>query len=306
MPPGILTAVDPRLEIPQTPLPGPARILTGTQVLDAPAQAPLEALDRRDLIRVLRDCAIELGVAIESGATVSGSSDPRLGPCDLVIAADGAGSLMRHSLAGPLAPEVHLGRDRFVAFNSRRRFPQLSLILAEHATGPWLARAYSYAPDRSSFIVECSERTWMAAGLDQRSPDDSCRLLGAVFEQALEGERLTTDGPLRWRQFPTVRNRVWSHEKVVLLGDAAHTAHFGTGAGTAEAIRDAVALNRALLQTPSLEALPAFERARRPQVELEQRNASEWRVFFEDLLLTLERGDRAEVDARLAHCGGQR
>jgi anthraniloyl-CoA monooxygenase len=146
----------------------------------------------------------------------------------------------------------------------------------------WRVHAYQYEPGHSTFIVEATEQTWRAAGLDRASEDDTVQFCEALFTEELEGHRLLKNRSL-WRNFVTVKNASWSHENVVLVGDAAHTAHFSVGSGTKLAIEDAIALAGALQREHGVPAaLAAYEAERRPAVESLQRAAQVSLQWFED------------------------
>src|SRR6266511_3154813 len=85
-----------------------------------------------------------------------------------------------------------------------------------------------------------------------------------------------------WLDFPKVTNKVWHHGRTVLLGDAAHTAHFSIGSGTKLAMDDAIALRDALVRRAwDVEAaLVDYERERQPVVERTQQAASESAAYF--------------------------
>jgi len=142
--------------------------------------------------------------------------------------------------------------------------------------------AYQYGPEHSTFIVECGEATWKAAGMDRASEQQTADFLEGLFAEELDGHQLMTNRSI-WRQFPTVRVEPWWSDRVVLLGDAAHTAHFSVGSGTRMAMEDAVALRDCLVHdTDVRSALRAYEARRRPQVESLQRAAQASLQWFED------------------------
>jgi len=71
---------------------------------------------------------------------------------------------------------------------------------------------------------------------------------------------------------------------VLLLGDAAHTAHFSIGSGTKLAMEDALALAAALVEQADVEsALAAYEKERRPVIESTQRAAQASLEWFESI-----------------------
>src|SRR2546430_6535957 len=133
----------------------------------------------------------------------------------------------------------------------------------------------------STFILETTEAAWRRAGLDAADEDQTIAFAERLFAEELQGHRLLKNRSL-WRNFPTVKNGSWHHRNIVLVGDAAHTAHFSIGSGTKLAMEDAIALCRALGEhrdvTP---ALAAYEAERRPQVEALQRAAQTSLEWFE-------------------------
>jgi anthraniloyl-CoA monooxygenase len=144
--------------------------------------------------------------------------------------------------------------------------------------------AYQYEPGHSTFIVEAAESTWRSAGMDQASEDETVAFCEALFKEELEGHRLLKNRSL-WRAFGTLRTEHWHHRNFVLLGDAAHTAHFSVGSGTKLALEDAIALVQALRGWKGQKlvgALAAYEAERRPVVESLQRAAQVSLQWFED------------------------
>jgi anthraniloyl-CoA monooxygenase len=141
--------------------------------------------------------------------------------------------------------------------------------------------AYRYNARDSTFILETTEGTWRKAGLDRASEDDTIAFVERLFARELGGHHIRTNRSL-WRSFPTVHNARWHHGNVVLIGDAAHTAHFSIGSGTKLAMEDAIALARALQAHREVpRALAAYEAERRPRVESTQRAAQVSLAWFE-------------------------
>ncbi len=242
-------------------------------------------MGRHTLLRVLQREAEALGIAIRYEMEVRSLDD--LPPADLVLGADGVNSTLRGLLEGEFEPTVDLRPNRFVWLGTDREFPAFTFYFREDDHGLWRVHAYQYAPGQSTFIVECTEETWRSAGLDGASEPDTVAFCEALFAQELEGHRLVANRSI-WRSFPTIRCRRWSHGNVVLLGDAAHTAHFSVGSGTRMAMLDAIALRDALLAHSGAEgpgavraALEAYEAERRPPVESLQRAAQASLEWFE-------------------------
>src|SRR5690606_24099652 len=169
-------------------------------------------------------------------------------------------------------------------------FPAFTFYFRADRHGLWRVHAYQYAPDRSTFIVECREETWLSAGMDKATEEETARYLEDLFAAELAGHRLITNRSV-WRQFPTVRVSPWSAGNVVLLGDAAHTAHFSVGSGTRMAMEDAAALRDAMVESAAGDgplpevigrALAGYEARRRPHVESLQRAAQASLEWFVD------------------------
>jgi len=213
-------------------------------------------MSRHTLLHVLRQQACAAGVDVLFEREVS-SLDP-FADADLIVAADGANSTVRQLLGRRVAVTTDLRPNRFVWLGTTRPFPAFTFYFRHTAHGLWRVHAYQYAPGRSTFIVECREETWRAAAMDTATEQDTAAFLERLFAQELEGHRLVTNRSV-WRQFPTIRVEPWSIENIVLLGDAAHTAHFSVGSGTRMAMEDAVALRDALGEMSATDDRADFE-----------------------------------------------
>ena len=260
-------------------------------------------LARSALLDILVDRARELGVEVRFGVEVHDDEPYR--DADLVLAADGVNSTLRRLHADAFEPTVDERPNRFVWLGTTKPFPAFTFYFAETEHGLWRIHAYQYRPDPgdahtgptapgepgrgrpaaaaaiSTFIVEATEETWRAAAMDRTSEEETAARLEEWFAEELDGHRLILNRSI-WRRFPTVRNRRWHHGNVVLLGDAAHTAHFSIGSGTRLAMVDAIALRDALLARDDVaDALDAYEAARRPDVESLQRAAQASLEWFE-------------------------
>ena len=237
-------------------------------------------LSRRRLLQVLGDRSRELGVCIEVGTEVT---DPSVyADADLVLGADGFNSIVRERYAEHFQPSMDERANRFVWLGTTRPFPAFTFYFKRDTHGLWRVHAYQYEPGHATFIVEATEQTWRSAGLEKASEDDTVRFCEALFRDELEGHRLLKNRSL-WRTFVTIKNAIWSHQNVVLVGDAAHTAHFSVGSGTKLAIEDAIALSSALRRERDVPAaLAAYETERRPAVESLQRAAQVSLQWFED------------------------
>jgi anthraniloyl-CoA monooxygenase len=237
-------------------------------------------LSRRAMLEILARRATDLGVLVDIGAEVTDLA-PYLS-ADLVLAADGANSVVRDRFAATFRPSIDWRPNRFVWLGTTRPFPAFTFYFKADRHGLWRVHAYQYERGASTFIVEAREETWRAACLDRADEHETIAFCEELFAEELGGHRLQRNRSI-WRSFGTVRNECWHHENVVLIGDSAHTAHFSVGSGTKLAMEDAIVLVRALSAHPDLPtALAAYETERRPVVESLQRAAQVSLQFFEN------------------------
>jgi anthraniloyl-CoA monooxygenase len=202
---------------------------------------------------------------------------------DLVIAADGAGSPTRQAHADAFAPRITTHRCRYIWLAADTAFEAFRFEIAETEHGVMQLHGYPFSAHESTVIVEMREEVWQAAGFDALDEQSSVERCAKIFTDALGGRPLRANNP-QWTNFRTVVNEHWSHGNVVLLGDAAHTAHFSIGSGTKLAVEDALALAACLEEQPGLcRALAAYEAERRPVVESTQRAAAASLRWFEEL-----------------------
>ncbi len=217
---------------------------------------------RIDLLRTLRDACTRLGVAIEYGRKVDDVAE--FADCDLVVAADGAGSALRTRYAAHFEPTLDVRPNLFAWYGTQALFDPLSLIFRENADGLLIAHAYRYSRTHSTFLVECDPATWRAAGLDRMGEAASLAYCAQVFREDLAGEPLLSNRS-DWFRYAIVSNRRWHRGNLVLLGDALRTGHPSVGSGTRLAMQDAIALFEACMAGGDVPAMLAdFERRRRP------------------------------------------
>jgi anthraniloyl-CoA monooxygenase len=236
-------------------------------------------LGRRRLLEILDQRCAELGVDLHFESEISDLAD--MTDADLVVAADGANSTLRQQHAADFEPVIDWRPNRFVWLGTTRPFPAFTFYFKYDGHGLWRVHAYRYAEGRSTFIVETTEETLRAAGLEDASERETVAFCEAMFATELEGHRLISNRSI-WRRFPTVSNGSWSVRNIVLIGDAAHTAHFSVGSGTKLAMEDSIALADALrAETDVPAALAAYEQERRPLVESLQRAAQASLQWFE-------------------------
>jgi anthraniloyl-CoA monooxygenase len=248
------------------------------------------AMSRHRLLDILQKRAAALGTEIRYRQEAP--SPVELTGFDLIVAADGVNSVTRSRYERVFEPTLQAGACKFMWLGTPLVFEAFKFFVVETDFGVMQAHGYPYSDAMSTFVVEMHEDVWRRAGLDVdggrvwtpgESDLASIARCEEVFAEALEGHGLVGNNS-RWISFMTVRNRSWRHGGVVLLGDAAHTAHFTIGSGTKLAMEDALALAACLHEQPSVgAALEAYEAERRPVVESTQRSAQASMEWFENI-----------------------
>ena len=204
-------------------------------------------LARVRLLKILQQRCAALGVALAYETEVHDLA-PHLS-ADLVIAADGLNSAVRERHAEHFRPSIHWGSTRFCWLGTTRPLRSFTFDFRTNEHGLFQLHAYPFQADRSTWIVECPEETWARAGFEGGTEQQTVDYCRELYADLLDGHPLLTNRSI-WRSFPTVHNETWYRcaegANIVLLGDAAHTAHFSIGSGTKLAMEDAIALDRAL------------------------------------------------------------
>ncbi|MEV0321927.1 bifunctional salicylyl-CoA 5-hydroxylase/oxidoreductase [Streptomyces sp. NPDC050658] len=240
------------------------------------------ALGRRRLLEILHERCRDLGVDLRFRSEAPPAAELSAA-YDLVIAADGVHSLTRETHAEAFAPSIETHRCRYIWLAADFAFDAFRFEIAETEYGVMQLHGYPFAADASTVIVEMREEVWEAAGfadLDERESTERC---AKIFAEALGGRPLHGNNSA-WTTFRTVVNKRWSYGNTVLIGDAAHTAHFSIGSGTKLAVEDALALAAQLEEQPDIpSALAAYETERRPVVASTQRAARASLEWFERL-----------------------
>jgi anthraniloyl-CoA monooxygenase len=251
-------------------------------------------IGRKRLLNILQDRCLALGVDLVFETDVS--DDQAIAAqynADLVIACDGLNSRIRSRYADTFQPDVELRNCRFVWLGTKQTFDAFTFAFEQTEHGWFAAHAYQFDATTSTFIVETPEAVWKAHGLDQMSQQDGIAFCERLFAKYLNGHPLMNNathvrGSAIWIRFPRVVCGRWVHHEtlhgkrvpIVLMGDAAHTAHFSIGSGTKLALEDAIELARCFAAHPETDdALQAYEALRSVEVLKIQnaaRNSTEW------------------------------
>ena len=249
------------------------------------------AMSRKRLLAILQARCASLGVRVlfrtEAPDVTALAAD-----YDLVVAADGMNSATRARFAPVFGPDLERRRCRYIWLGTDLVFDAFKFYILNTPAGVMQAHGYPYSEQASTFILEMHEDVWQRAGFGDvtasglapgQSDEASIGLIRGLCADVLGGHGLVANNS-RWTTFATVRCRAWRHGNVVLLGDAAHTAHFSIGSGTKLAMEDALALAACLHEQDGVSAaLAAYEAERRPVVASTQRAAQASLEWFENI-----------------------
>ena len=251
-------------------------------------------IGRKRLLNILQDRCLELGVELVFETDVA--DDQALAAqynADIVIASDGLNSRIRNRYATTFEPDVDLRECRFVWLGTRKTFDAFTFAFEKTEHGWFQAHAYKFNDDTSTFIVETPEAVWKAHGLDSMSQEDAIAFCERLFAKYLDGNALISNashlrGSAIWIRFPRVVCKTWVHREtvngrqvpIVLMGDAAHTAHFSIGSGTKLALEDAIDLANEFATGHDLDTVLQGYEARRSvevlKIQNAARNSTEW------------------------------
>ncbi len=240
-------------------------------------------IGRRKLLNILQDRAQELGIELRFETEIASTAD--FADADLIVASDGLNSKIRSEHAEVFKPDVDVRACKYIWLGTHQKFDDAFTFIFEETEHGWIwVHAYQFDDDTATFIVECAEDTWRNFGFDRMSQEETIALCEEIFADYLGGHELMSNAKhLRgsaWLNFPRVLCEKWSHGKIVLMGDAAATAHFSVGSGTKLALESAIALADYLQSEPDMPAAFArYEDERRTEVlrlQSAARNSTEW------------------------------
>ncbi len=242
-------------------------------------------IGRKRLLAILQQRARDLGIGLHFEHEAS--TDPAdWAEFDLVIAADGANSRIRTAHVEHFDVDIQVKKNKFFWFGTAKQFDAFTFAFEQTEAGWVWAHAYRFDDQLSTFIVEMTPETWTGLGLDTMDQPEAIALCEKLFAKHLDGNALMSNathlpGPQAWLNFRRIITGQWSYDKFVLLGDAAHTAHFSIGSGTKLALEDAIKLAE-VLNRPGLsraDALAEYQAERSIEVlklQNSARNSTEW------------------------------
>ncbi|HXX82425.1 MAG TPA: bifunctional salicylyl-CoA 5-hydroxylase/oxidoreductase [Casimicrobiaceae bacterium] len=205
-------------------------------------------IGRKRLLNILQSRCEQLGVELVFDTEVKNDEDF---DADLIVASDGLNSFIRRKYSAAYEPDVDVRKCRFVWLGTHKLFDAFTFAFENTEHGWFQAHAYRFDRDTSTFIVETPEDVWLETGLDKMTKEESIAFCERLFATYLDGNALMSNahhlrGSAQWIKFPRVVCKSWVHHNgrapVVLMGDAAHTAHFSVGSGTKLALEDAIEL----------------------------------------------------------------
>ncbi|OYU33674.1 bifunctional salicylyl-CoA 5-hydroxylase/oxidoreductase [Novosphingobium sp. PASSN1] len=245
-------------------------------------------IGRKRLLNILQDRCAELGVIqhfeVEVDPTLEAYKD-----FDLVIASDGLNSRIRATREETFKVDIDMRPNKFVWLGTNQLFDAFKFTFVETKHGWVWAHAYKFDANTSTFIVECQPDTFAAWGFGEMTQEETCRTCEAIFADHLGGHPLMTNsGHIRgsaWINFPRVLCHQWYDGNLILLGDAAHTAHYSIGSGTKLALEDAIKLADVLADSdlPLAEGLKQYQDERHVEVLKLQSAAKNSMGWFEEV-----------------------
>lgn len=245
-------------------------------------------IGRKRLLLILQERARALGVNLQFETEVKDASE-YMDDYDLVVASDGLNSRTRMEFEETFKPDIDVRRCPFVWLGTHQKFDNAFTFIFEKTDKGWIwVHAYQFDKDTATFIVECSQETFDAYGFGEKTQEETIAICEEIFKDHLDGHKLMTNAShirgSAWIKFPRVLCEKWSHQNVVLLGDASATAHFSIGSGTKLALESAISLAKHVSDDKDLTtAFEKYEEARRLEVlrlQSAARNSVEW---FEDV-----------------------
>jgi anthraniloyl-CoA monooxygenase len=248
-------------------------------------------LGRKRMLQLLHQRCREVGVNLVFEHQFSVEDiDTTFADADVVVAADGLNSCVRNSDLETFDCSIDLRPNKFVWLGTKQTFHDAFTFIFEETEHGWIwAHCYQFDNDTSTFIIECNPDVYEAIGFDNMSHEESAETCRKIFEKYLDGNTLMTNSAhirgSAWISFPHVLCRNWvKDDRVVLIGDAAHTAHFSIGSGTKLGLEDAISLANHLDADATIAtALQAYQKEREVDALRLQSAARNAMIWFEDV-----------------------
>ncbi len=237
---------------------------------------------RKTLLQLLQQRCVEEGVKLHFEHNIDDVSQFK--DADYIIACDGINSPIREKYAKNFGTKITLQKNKFVWLGSTKPLDAFTYFFRSTPHGTIVAHSYQYQKGMSTWIFECSEKTWENIGFETSKEEDTILKLAEIFAEELDGHALISNKS-HWRQFPHVTNQKWFHNNIVLLGDAKATAHYSIGSGTKLAMECAIALADSILEykTNKTKVFENYEKLRRNRVEMIQHAAIVSLDWFEHM-----------------------
>jgi anthraniloyl-CoA monooxygenase len=236
-------------------------------------------MSRKELLLIMHARCRELGVELEFEREIASLDD--IADCDLILAANGINSWIREAYAESFLPSYDWRPNKFVWLGTTRPLDAFTFDFRANDAGIWNLHAYQYNDEMSTVIVETTGETWEKAGMADASEDDTVAYCEDLDKDLLDGHPMIKNRSL-WRNFPTIRCASYVHDNMVIMGDAAHTAHFSIGSGTKLAMEDAIALFEEFnLHGTVKDSLAGYDANRHDEVGRLQHAAETSLVWFE-------------------------
>ncbi len=237
---------------------------------------------RKTLLKLLHQRCREEGVNLHFEQNVDDLS--QFADSDIIVACDGIGSAIRTQFANEFGTRIQLKKNRFVWLGSTKPLDAFTYFFRSTPHGTIVAHSYQYEEGMSTWIFECSDKTWQKMGFEVTNEEDTINKISELFAEELDGHPLISNKS-HWRQFPHVTNEKWFYNNIVLLGDAKATAHYSIGSGTKLAMDSAIGLSDAVIANPNdvQAAFAQYDKTRRNTVEMIQYAALVSLDWFENM-----------------------
>jgi anthraniloyl-CoA monooxygenase len=241
-------------------------------------------MSRLKLLNIFHDRCDELGVHLKFNTDITDLAQLKMEKYDLIIAGDGVTSMIRDAYQEEFGTTVDWRQNKFCWLGTNLPLKAFTFIFKKNEFGWWWVHAYRYEETTATWIVECSEDTWLKASMDKLTEEENRAYMEELFKEELQGQPIIINRSI-WRTFPVVRNEHLYHNNIVLLGDAVRSAHFSIGSGTKLAMEDAIALTNCFeKQGNNIQAaLEDYQEMRKPEADRLQRTAVTSLSWFEHI-----------------------